>query len=171
MCSRWRIIFLHRVSVVQRPSARRKPVAKFKPTMPRFANGCNCSSVRLRDEADNAWALECVATSGALKFCATSQNPLFRDVRTSSMMRKGVAGSDQGLSCMSAPARIRRRRKPERHARAKHIGPRPYRARANADPDHRAHGGFKSGAIASAPSMWVIPCPALPAIAAHSAAV
>jgi len=50
--------------------------AKFTPTIPSDSLiAASCLSVRLRGVADRAWALECVATSGASVIAATSQKP------------------------------------------------------------------------------------------------
>ncbi len=135
-------------------------MAKFSPTMPPdSAIIASCRSVRLRVEGVTAWALEWVATSGAVLIAGHVVETLLVQVRQVDHDAKLVAGA-RPAPCprRSGPARCRDRRESgtARHGRRSSGGSRP--GRASAGP-WRGRGAARRGRgrSASAPSMCMMP--------------
>ncbi len=132
--------------------------AKLTPTTPpesRIAS--SCSSVRLRDAGQSAWAFECVATSGASESRATSQNPAqLRCERSTRIPSRLHAATSSRPALVSPPPTSDDDGKRNGTPSAKsfdrdHVGPIERRPRSYHDSRFE-----RSRAIGSAPSMWTI---------------
>src|ERR1700730_4245907 len=89
----------------------------------------NCRSVRFRECGLIAWALEWVATSGALLIAATSQKPRSLRCERSIKIRKRLQAPISALPRSGKPgAGVGRGRTGERHAVAERVRPAPDRA-------------------------------------------
>ena len=151
-------------SLCQRPSSRRKPLAKLRPIMPPDLPMIRIwSSVRLREEAQRAWAFEWVATMGALLWRATSQKPFSLRWETSTMIFSSLQRRTSALPASVRPGPV----SGEEGKRNGTPWPKAL-GRLQTRPSDRSpalcstSSDLRSVSIASAPSIWKIAatCPA-----------
>ncbi|MGC3974953.1 MAG: hypothetical protein QM771_11290 [Nitrospira sp.] len=123
----WRTMMSMLVSAFMRPSSRRKPVAKFRPTMPPNSRiAPSCQSVRLREWPQIACTLEWVATSGASLKLRDVAKTLLVEMRQVDHDLQLIAGLDQRLAGIGeARPGVGRGGEAERHAIAEGVGPAP----------------------------------------------